>query len=170
MSLTVYASWSLTMTSSSSSSIIDWVTGCMISHCTNSITISNTTSTTTTTTSSTVSDCITITICITTIFNNNNIVVKDFLWWLVSWKKCSIKSTSGSNNYHILSFKLLVVLKAKDDNFSVLRPISMTSEPISSELLRYAMQDTRTRVLSNSERLTQLRCFSSLTTSMICFF
>ena len=118
------------------------------------------------------SDCTCITISITTsnttIFNINiNIVVEDHLWRLVSRKKCSINSTAGSNNDHILSFKLLVVMKAKGDNFSVLRPISMTSEPISSELLRYVIQDTRPRVLSNSESLTQLTCFSSLTTYMI---
>ena len=122
------------------------------------------------------SDCTCITISITTsnttstIFNINiNIVVEDYLWRLISWKKCSINSTAGSNNDHILSFKLLVVMKAKDDNFSVLRPISMTSEPISSELLRYVIQDTRSRVLSNSESLTQLTYFSSLTTYMIFF-
>ena len=126
---------------------------------------------------STVSDCFTISITIsisitsnTTMYNINiNIVAEDYLWRLVSWKKCSINSTAGSNNDHILSFKLLVVMKAKDDNFSVLRPISMTSVPISGKLLRYVMQDTRTRVLSNSESLTQLTCFSSLTTSMIIF-
>jgi hypothetical protein len=64
------------------------------------------------------SDCTCITISITTsnttIFNINiNIVVEDYLWRLVSWKKCSINSTAGSNNDHILSFKLLVVMKAK---------------------------------------------------------
>ena len=93
--------------------------------------------------------------------------------WLVSCKKCSINSTAGSNdNDHIISFKLVVrvVTKAKVDNFSVLKPISMTYEPISSEPLRYVIQDTHSHVLSNSESLTQLTCFSSLTTYMIYLF
>ena len=58
---------------------------------------------------STGSDCVTISITSnTTMYNINiNIVVEDYLWRLVSWKKCSINSTTGSNNDHILSFKLL---------------------------------------------------------------
>ena len=90
-----------------------------MSHCTSTVsdcvTISITTiSSSSTNTSNSNTIIISITTSNTTMYNINiNIVVEDYLWRLVSWKKCSINSTAGSNNDHILSFKLLVVMKAK---------------------------------------------------------